>query len=393
MTGLTANERAALDALESDSVVRLLQDLIRIPSVIDVQPEQAIAEFVGEYLRGIGASVEFEEVLPQRPNVIGRIGTPGERTLLLNAHMDVVPPGNGWTRDPFAAELVDGKIYGRGATDDKGPLAAMLAATAALATSGVPLKGELVMCAVVDEENYSRGSKQLMTHLRGTMGIVGESSGGDVIIAHKGSLRPLLEVTGRAGHTSKPEAAVNAISKMARVVQAVDEFHLELRKRTHPLTGAASCAISRIHGGVQDNVIPDQCTALLDRRMIPGEREADAIAEFEALFARLHDEDPTLNVRISHLVPTTGGAAAVEPDSEVATTVQAAARDVLGREPKLTGLGGACDMVHLVDAGVPTVVFGPGDDDQAHQPDEHIEVKDLVEAAKVYLLVALRYLT
>src|SRR5204863_1720593 len=118
---------------------------------------------------------------------------------------------------------------------------------------------------------------------------------------------PMLMTRGRVAHTSQPEAGINAISKMARVVQAIDRFHLDLRKRTHPLTGAASAAISIIAGGQQSNVIPDTCTALLDRRLIPGETEAEAIAELEALFARLHAEDPDLRVEIDHLVPTTGG--------------------------------------------------------------------------------------
>ncbi len=392
MAAVTAFEQQILDGLKREHVVSLLQDLIQIPSVIHVDPEQAVADTIAQYLGERGFSVEVDPVLPARPNVVGTYGRSGGRRLLFNAHMDVVPPGNGWTVDPVAGVIQYDKVFGRGAVDDKGPLAAMLAAAAALALSGVPLTGEMVMCAVVDEENCSQGSRRLMQHLRGDMGIVGEPTSGSVVIAHKGSLRPLLKTTGRVGHTSRPEAAINAISKMARVVEAIDAFHLELRKRTHSLTGGASAAISRIQGGVGDNVIPDTCTALLDRRLIPGETEADALAELEALFARLHAQDPDLRVSIERLVPTTGGPAQVDADSEVVRLVRDCAESVLGRAPELTGLGGACDMVHLVNAGVPTVVFGPGDEHQAHQPDEHIEIEQLYQCARVYLLVALRYL-
>jgi len=390
---ITAHERTVLDSLQPDEVVSLLRDLIRIPSVVNVHPEQAIASFVADFLHKSGVTVEMETVLPERPNVIGRVGAGSGKRLLFNAHMDVVPPGNGWTCDPFGAELRDGVIYGRGAVDDKGSLAAMLAATVALARNGVTLNGQLVMCAVVDEENCSQGSKHLMQHLRGDIGIVGEPTNGDIVIAHKGSLRPMLRTTGRVAHTSQPEAGINAISKMAKVVQAIDEFHLELRQRTHPLTGAASAAISKIHGGEQSNVIPDTCTALLDRRLIPGEQEADAIAELEALFASLNQQDPDLRVQIDHLVPTTGGPAQTPADSPMAQLASACAEDVLGSKPQLTGLSGACDMVHLVNAGVQAVVFGPGDPNQAHKPDEHIAVDDLVRCARVYLLVAVRSLS
>jgi acetylornithine deacetylase/succinyl-diaminopimelate desuccinylase family protein len=393
MDALSPDFQRVLDGLERETVVSLLQSLIQIPTVVNVDPEQAAAEFIASLLREHQFAVALESVLPERPNVIARFGPDNGRRLLFNAHMDVVPPGNGWSVDPFAGTIRDGKLYGRGAVDDKGPLAAMIAAAIALSQSGIELKGQLVLCAVVDEENCSQGSRHLMQHLRGDMGIVGEPTCGNVIIAHKGSLRPLIKTTGRIAHTSRPEDGINAISTMTRVVQALDEFHWELRKRTHPLTGAASVTVSRIQAGIQDNIVPDTCTALVDRRMIPGEQEADAIAELEALFARLHAQDPNVQVSIERLVPTTGGSAQVEPDSEVAQMVLSSAERVLGRRPELTGLGGACDMVHLVNAGVPTVVFGPGDDHQAHQPDEHIDIEELVECARVYLLVALRYLT
>jgi acetylornithine deacetylase/succinyl-diaminopimelate desuccinylase family protein len=389
---VTASEQRLLDSLEREHVVSLLQDLIRIPSVVNVDPEQAVADCAAGYLSERGLDVALEPVLPDRPNVVARVGPAGGKRLLFNAHMDVVAAGGGWSVDPFAGALRDGRVYGRGAVDDKGPLAAMMAAAAALAGSGARINGQLVLCAVVDEENCSQGSKHLMRHLRGDMGIVGEPTNGNIVIAHKGSLRPLIKTTGRVAHTSRPETGINAISKMARVVQAIDALHLELRRRAHPLTGAASAAVSRIQAGVGDNVIPDTCSALLDRRLIPGETEAEALAELESLFARLKAEDPDLTVSIDRLVPTTGGAAEVSPDAQVVVLLRQCAEAVLGRRPALTGLGGACDMVHLVDAGVPTVVFGPGDDRQAHQPDEHIEVEQLLQCARVYLLAALRFL-
>lgn len=391
-TILTDIERTALDAFDPQSVITLLQDLIRIPSVVDLHPEQAIGDFIAETLRSHGIEVTQEEVLPDRPNTLGTIGNGNGKTLLLNAHVDVVPYGAGWTQEPEGGALIDGKIYGRGAVDDKGPLAALLAATIALHKSGLPINGKLIVCAVMDEENSSKGSKALMQHLRGDMGIVGEPTAGKICIAHKGSLRPMLRVEGHCAHTSRPEQGINAISKMAGVITKVDAWHKELRKREHPLTGAASAAVSIIQGGEQSNVIPDRCYALLDRRMVPGETEEQAIAEIEDLFAQWMADDPELTIAIDHLRPTTGSAAQVEADAEVVQRVSDAYRTVFGGDPALTGMGGACDMVHLVNAGVPTVVFGPGSSGQAHQPDEHIEVDELVRCTQVVLLTAARYL-
>jgi acetylornithine deacetylase/succinyl-diaminopimelate desuccinylase-like protein len=179
---------------------------------------------------------------------------------------------------------------------------------------------------------------------------------------------------------------------MAATVQAIDAYHQELRCRSHPLTGGASITVSRIQGGEQDNLVPDVCTALVDRRLIPGETNEAALAELQALFESLHRERPGYKVTIDHLVPTTGGPAEMSPDAPVVALLQQCIKDVTGRPPVLTGLGGACDMVHLVNARVPAVVFGPGDPGWAHKPDERIMVEELVQGARTYLLVALRYL-
>lgn len=384
--------QALFHYLTADRVVPLLQGLLRIPSAASVEGEGAVADYIVARLRDAGLPVDVQEALPGRPNVVASLGAGTGPTLLFNAHMDVVPAGEGWTRPAYGGAVEDGRVYGRGAVDDKGPLAAMLAATLALHELRLPLRGRLVMCAVVDEEQASLGSRILMKTLRGDLGLVGEPTGGDVVLAHNGSLRPMLKVIGRAAHTSRPEEGVNAISKMAQVVGAVDRWHRQLRRRRHPLTGSASAAVSLICGGDQPNVIPELCHALVDRRLIPGETEEQALTELRAMFDRLAQKDPALRVEIDHLVPTTGGPAETRRDSPIVELVCSAAREALGREPKLTGLGGACDMVHLASAGVPTVVFGPGDPRQAHKPDEHIEIQALVECARAYGLVAVRAL-
>ncbi len=392
MTFLTDFERDALAQIDSVRVVPLLQEIMRIPSVGKEDGEGRIAAYVADYLSGFQIDVALEEVRPGRPNVVGKVGSGGGPVLLFNSHMDTVPPGEGWQHDPYGAELQGGRIYGRGAVDDKGPLAAMLVASSVFAELAGKCFGQLAVCAVIDEENASLGSKDLMQHLRGDFGLVGEPTDGNIVIAHNGSLRPVMKVTGRVAHTSRPEDGINAISKMAKVVEAIDDLHVSLRKRTHPLTGSASACVSMIEGGTQPNLIPDSCTALLDRRMTPGEDEAEALGELETLFDSLRVSDRDLDVRIEQLQATTGGPSEVDAESEIVKRVSEAASGVLGATPALKGLGGACDMVHLVNAGVQTVVFGPGNPTLAHQVDEFIEVDELVKCSQVYLLVALRLL-
>jgi len=375
-----------------EDVVPLLQMLIRVPSVGLIHGEKGIADAVAEYLRSHGIVVRQDEVLPGRPNVIAQLGDGPGTSLVFNAHLDTVQPGEGWTDDPYSGRLVNGKVYGRGAVDDKGPLAAMIAALVAVKASGQALTGRLILCAVIDEENASEGSKALARVLHADMGVVGEATAGDLVLAHNGSLRPRLKVAGRSAHTSRPEEGINAIEKAVPIVLAVGRLHSELRDRTHPLTGSASASVSMIRGGDQPNMIPDTCTLVLDRRMIPGESQEQALRELESFLDDLMSCDPDLRVSIDELVPTTGGPAEISASEQVVVLLQEAIRGEYGREPRLRGMGGACDMVHMLSAGIPTAVYGPGDPSLAHKPNEHIAVGELLRGARVYARCALQCL-
>jgi len=224
------------------------------------------------------------------------------------------------------------------------------------------------------------------------MGVVGEATAGDLVLAHNGSLRPRLKVAGRSAHTSRPEEGINAIEKAVPIVLAVGRLHSELRDRTHPLTGSASASVSMIRGGDQPNMIPDTCTLVLDRRMIPGESQEQALRELESFLDDLMSCDPDLRVSIDELVPTTGGPAEISASEQVVVLLQEAIRGEYGREPRLRGMGGACDMVHMLSAGIPTAVYGPGDPSLAHKPNEHIAVGELLRGARVYARCALQCL-
>jgi acetylornithine deacetylase/succinyl-diaminopimelate desuccinylase-like protein len=303
--------------------------------------------------------------------------------------MDTVPEGNGWTRAPFEGEVIDGRLYGRGAADAKGPLAAFLAAIEALAGSAVQLRGDLVMTAVVDEETGSRGARALVPALEVDMAVVGEPTSMDVGIAHRGSLRPVLAVNGRTAHSSRPDQGVNAIYQSVPVVEAFRSYADRIRGRTHPLCGSPSAAITMMSAGVAENVIPGLCELTLDRRMIPGEVEAEVVAEIEQVLADVRAERPDVDVRIARMLATTGGASELDPDHPLVVLALASAHAATGRQASVIGLSGACDMTHFRAHGVPCVVLGPGDSAQAHQPDESIDIRELHQGALAYSLVAL----
>lgn len=380
-----------VDALLSEErVASILTDLVRARSQNPLDGESKVGAYVGSFLEGLGLVVVSQEALPGRANIVGRLrGDGGGRTLAFNTHMDTVPAGNGWTREPFGAEVVDGNLYGRGSADAKGPLAAFLAAIEALVRSGVRLRGDLLMTAVVDEEAGSAGARSLVPALEIDLALVGEPTSMQVGIAHRGSLRPVLAITGRTAHSSRPEQGINAIYQSVPVIEAFGEYAERIRDRSHPLCGTPSAAITMMSAGIAENVIPGLCEMTLDRRMIPGEVEADVVAEIEGVLAEVRRSHPDVDVAIEHMLATTGGASELEPANSLVELALASATAATGKQAAVIGLSGACDMTHFRARGVPCVVLGPGDSAQAHQPDEHIDLRDLNRGAHAYALVAL----
>ncbi len=207
-----------------------------------------------------------------------------------NTHMDVVPVGGGWSGDPLRLAAREGRYYGRGTCDCKGPLAAMVEAIRMLVADRTSWSGTLLAVFVADEEVASEGARRFAASRPAIdYAVVGEPTSNQVVIAHKGSLRPLVRVEGTMAHSSTPDLGENAIYGAARFVPLVEAFHRDVvRHRTHPLVGAASLTITRCTAGVADNVVPDRCDLLLDRRMVPGEDEGAVRAEIEALVASAH---------------------------------------------------------------------------------------------------------
>jgi acetylornithine deacetylase/succinyl-diaminopimelate desuccinylase family protein len=349
------------------TATELLQELIRIPSVNpDGDPgtphvgEKEIAEYVAAFLRQLGAEVELHEVLPGRPNVVACFPAdrPGKPRLLLAPHTDTVSVG-GMTIDPFAAELRDGKIWGRGASDTKGSLAAMLWALRESRDILADLSHEIWFAGLMGEEAGLHGSQHLAARERFDFVIVGEPTGLQIVNATKGSTWLSLRASGRAVHASKPELGDNAVYKMADVLRCVrDEIAPAFAKLSDPVLGSPTISAGTIRGGMKSNIVPDFCEASVDIRTIPGQDLAPVLERLRAVC-------PDLEIETWQAAPMT-----TAPDHPVIAALERCGASCVSAP-------WFCDAANFAAKGMPGVALGPGSIDQAHTKDEFLAVADL----------------
>lgn len=366
-----------------DAVTDLLRELVAIPSMNpylsetleEGYGEAAVAERVAAFLRDAGLTAEVREVRPGRPNVVASLDAPaGGEPLLFVAHLDTVPV-TGMTVPPFEGRVEGGRLYGRGACDNKGSLAAMLTAlrrVAATKANRVPL----LFAATMDEESGYGGIRALIAeglNVRGA--IVGEPTQLGVIVAHKGALRVAITAHGTSAHASTPERGDNAIYRMARIIADLEALAAELPTRPpHPRVGPPTLNVGTVHGGLTINTVPDRCVVEVDRRMLPGEPVAPAEAEIRAIAERHGAE--------FKLVFAADGFAADEGGELVAMARDAVA-SVLG-DARVVGVPYGTEASALARAGIPALVLGPGDAAQAHAADEWVEIAQVEKAASIY---------
>lgn len=391
---LTTPERRLLDAIDPASASDLLRELVRRPSPNPPGAEAEVAVFLAETCRALGLRAELHEVSPGRPNLYAATGPDGPGGLLLLAHTDTVPAGAGWTREPFGAELHDGRVIGRGAADMKAGIAAAVLALEAVARSAVPLSAPLALAAVVDEEEGGLGVRALLARgqSRARAAIVPEPTELRTVIACRGNCYVAIEVTGRAAHAGSPEQGRNAIYGAARIVEAVRGMHERLAGQRHPLLGAAGWSVGTIAGGTGTAMVPDRCAISIDRRLLPGETGPGALAEIRAQIAELGLAADELEVAAELLMEIPSFEL---PDvHELVRAALRASVDAGAPARPVEGWTAACDGGYLMrDAGIPAVVLGPGSVvEQAHRPDESVAVDEVVVAARAYALCAVRML-
>lgn len=367
----------------------LLRQLVAIDSVNpELVPggagEGEIARFVAGWLERAGLEVDVEEAAPGRPNVIGIArGSGGGRSLMLNAHMDTV--GVAGMERPHDPVTEDNRLYGRGAYDMKGGLAAIMLAGARAREAS--LRGDVIVTAVVDEEYASIGTEAIVKRWRADAAIVTEPTALDICVAHKGFAWFEIEITGAAAHGSRPDLGIDAIVKMGKVLIGIEELDQRLRSsgNTHPLLGTGSLHASLIAGGQELSSYPEHCALSIERRTIPGEAPTAVQAEIYALCTALAFSDPALNVAV-----TPGLLREPFEVSQEEVIVQAVRRHaaaVLGREPGIGGATGWMDSALLAAAGIPTVVFGPGGEG-AHAVVEWSDLTQVEQCAEILAAVA-----
>jgi acetylornithine deacetylase/succinyl-diaminopimelate desuccinylase-like protein len=366
------------------NTAKLLRELIALPSVNPAflpakhprAGEQRVADFLAATAARAGLDVEFQAVAPGRSNLLARLSPRGKarQRLLLAPHLDTVNA----TDEQFTPHTRNGRLFGRGACDTKGSVAAMLAALCELArTRQRPADTEIVFAGLVDEEHAQAGSRALVAGgLKADLAIVGEATRLQVVTAHKGTLWLCLETRGKSAHGSSPELGRNAVHAMARVVDLLQtDYAAQLRRRRHSLLGCATVSVGAICGGTQANIVPDRCSILIDRRSLPGETAADVRREILGVLRRK-------NLTVSFVKDKLPPCLPLETDPRH-PLVARFLKSVGQRKPG--GVRYFCDASVLGHGGIPSVVFGPGDIAQAHTADEWISVAEL-ERGKGLLL-------
>lgn len=353
----------------------------RNPSLVPGAPgERAVADLLATVLSGWGFAVSVDELAPGRANVVARVGPVGRTPLVLNGHLDVVGT-DGMTHAPFVPERRGDDLYARGATDMKGGIAAMCVAAARAAARG-RLHSEIIIAAVCDEEYESLGTRALLARgLRATGAIITEPTRLAVVPAHKGFAWVEVTFTGRAAHGSRYDIGVDAVRHAALLIAALDQYEAEvLSTRTHPLLGRASLHAAMIDGGTGWSTYADHCRLRIERRTVPGEDTAGALAEVESLLATLRATRPEIDARCTLVC--------AQPPLDLATdaplvqTVAHAARHA-GLPDTIDGLSCWTDAALFAAAGIPALCFGPGDITRAHAATEWVEVSQIEQATAV----------
>lgn len=380
--------------ISKEETIALLQEMIRVNTVNPPGNEKDLAEKLKVKLEGFGIEAELVDLGDNRANVIGVIKGSGERdSLLLNGHLDTVPPGDvEWEHGPFSASIIDNKIYGRGSADMKGGLAAMIMALAAIKRAGVPLKGDLILAATAGEEIDSIGAFHYLntTGLKGVGAIiVGEPTSCKIKIAEKGALWLEITTYGKTSHGAFPQKGINAIVNMNMLLNQLLDYKFKFEE--NKLLGEPTLNISTIQGGVKTNVVPDKCTVTIDIRTVPSMDHDSIIKDLEDMINKLKSEVEGFNAEIKVL--NNRPAVETKLDHPFIKLGQKVAKDLFNKELVPEGVSFYTDAaVFLPTTKLPAIIYGPGDSDMAHQPNEHIHLNDLWEAVQFYIGMILEYL-
>lgn len=375
-------------------VVQVCQELVRRKSVNPPGNEREVAEYAAAYLAAAGLSVELIEHDAERASVLARLKGSGEASAVLySAHLDTVPVGvEQWLHDPFAAEIADGKIWGRGTCDMKAGMAVIMVAAKILAQAQAPLKGDMLIAFTAGEEIDSLGAVAVAQ--RTDLGpvqamLVTEPSSNDLYVAEKGALWLEIATHGQTAHGSMPDLGRNAVMMMVAFLAEFDK--LEIPFSVHPMLGGFSKSVNTITGGVKTNVVPDYCAVTVDMRTVPGQDHSQIVKQVEELFVQMQAKMPDFKASlkvVNDRPPVTTAA-----DDPAVIKFNAAIAEVTGQPAVPKGVRYYTDAAALVPVlNIPMIICGPGHAGLAHQPNEYVDIDLLVQAVKIYTLATLKFL-
>ncbi len=387
-------------ASQAEAMAGFLQDLVRIPSLST--HEEAVAVRLAEEMHGVG----FQDVRQDRiGNVVGRIGNGNGPTLLFDGHMDTVDVGrlDRWAHGPYNGIVEQGVLHGRGSCDMKGGLAAMVYAARALLDAGLELNGTLYVVGVVQEEPCEGFGMRVLVEEEGVRPdfvVLGEPSNLQVRVGHRGRIEMQVKVWGKAAHASSPSLGTNAIHNAAKLI-----FGIELlapRLATDPFLGQGTIAVTEIEShAASRNALPDVCSFYIDRRLTLGETERKALAEIQGI---INTEEMDAEVTVSEYVAAsyTGyqcrarnafPAWVMGEDHPLVQALCRSVRETLGYRPRIGRWNFSTDGTYTAGvANIPTVGFGPGEEQYAHTQNEQVRLNDVVDAARVYARLAIEIL-
>ena len=376
--------------VDPDFLVRTLGELVRINSINPAfsggtTDERGVAAYVRAAMEALGMQTHAHEPAPGRVSVVGRLrGTGGGRSLMLYAHHDTV--GIEGMPDPWSAEVRDGRMYGRGAYDMKCGLAACLAAVKALADSGDALAGDLLIVSVADEEEASLGMMEVLRHHTADAAVVTEPTELTMVVAHKGFCWIEVETEGRAAHGSGWQVGIDANLRMGRVLARLEALGARLvASDPHPVVGPPSLHAATLHGGTGWSTYAAGCRLQIERRTVPGETEADAVAQIQAILDELAAEDSTFRATVRPVLARQAWEA--HADSTITRIVSDAAAAVLGRAPERVGAPYWMDTSLLGAAGIDVVVIGPTGEG-AHAAVEWVDLESVRQTAEILVRTA-----
>ena len=359
-----------------------LQQLISFNTVNPPGNERCAAQYIAKTLSGFGLACELLPVAPCRDDVI--VTVPGEgQPVILSGHLDVVPEGDGWSVPPFSLTQRAGRLYGRGACDMKGGIAAMMAAAVSACREGRARPFQLVF--VVDEEIYGEGTRAAIHSgklMRDGYVIIGEPTDQGIHIAHRGVVRFRVTLRGRACHAGAPQMGVNALSVLAQLIRAVDAVNEDLQSVRHPVLPSATMCCTMAKAGTKDNVVPDECVAVIDCRTLPG----DTPQRLEALLRRKIDSlggiggeagiafEPYVDVR----------AGSVDESARIVGWAKRQYACCFGEVARVESFPACCDLSQFTEEGFEAILYGPGSLRQAHTVDEFVEAAQMKQALAFY---------